>query len=640
MLSMSEDRIRSALEWRLKGLFTQFDKIAKADAPVDQAKQDWEKICAWVESGKDRRDEFVDALTRALIGKIAGTFEYRLGLVQAKESEVRSYGKENWEQRLNERWTGIEANATVPVLIRMIEDATRWLLKAARQTMPPLQPARPDDVAIRPPSPLVAAESSVPGRTVPVSPETAAPTPPTSAAGLPADQALPDLNPPMKTAEDAVMPADSPAETLQPAPETAPPGEDTADAATAEPGIPPAPMWQYLPIPDDPDRHEEFDSRSGMSPEGMNIIGARVRGKKHKHEGTNCDDWFEFVTSGAWTIITVSDGAGSKKFSRVGAAASCKAAAESLALDLEGFRLKERDAWTVETFRRDPSDGRFDESDLEHVQTALHDAMNMAYRAVESAAEQRKSLPEYRTVLGDRDLDVKDLSGTLLIAVHTTVPYKDTNYSFILACQIGDGIIGAIDRTGKLQLLAIPDSGAYSGETDFLTSKRRLEKSNLVGKTFPYFRPLRALLSMTDGVADDYFPNDPGMLRLFGDLVINRIIEIRPPGETEIQEALEKTKLPTMDEVKKADFHMNLERILANGRPPVRLGSLSRYAELLDLPVPDVAASPALLAAGAVGDPPGEETAPEKRLEVWLDSYTVRGSFDDRALVALYQEEL
>ena len=55
--------------------------------------------------------------------------------------------------------------------------------------------------------------------------------------------------------------------------------------------------------------------------------------KKHKHEGTHCDDWFDFATAGKWTILAVADGGGSYRFSRVGAQAAAEAVVRSLAAE-------------------------------------------------------------------------------------------------------------------------------------------------------------------------------------------------------------------------------------------------------------------------------------------------------------------
>lgn len=85
-----------------------------------------------------------------------------------------------------------------------------------------------------------------------------------------------------------------------------------------------ASMWKYNPIPtDEPEPFEEYISKKILLENNI-VFGARVRGKKHKHDGSNCDDWFEIENIGDISIIAVADGAGSKKFSRIGAMESCK----------------------------------------------------------------------------------------------------------------------------------------------------------------------------------------------------------------------------------------------------------------------------------------------------------------------------
>ena len=69
---------------------------------------------------------------------------------------------------------------------------------------------------------------------------------------------------------------------------------------------------------------------------------------------------------------------------------------------------------------------------------------------------------------------------------------------------------------------------------------------------------------MTDGVADDYFPNDPGMLNLYEDLVKERIIA----------------------------SSANTDRV--------------------------------------AGQEVKQPISAQERLRYWLDSYYVKGSFDDR----------
>ena len=408
-------------------------------------------------------------------------------------------------------------------------------------------------------------------------------------------------------------------------------------------------QWKYLPVPDDePDKHDEYSSKSRKSPDELNLIGARVRGKMHKHNGTNCDDWFEFDVSGDWAIIAVSDGAGSKKFSRVGAKVSCQAAVQYLVDALKSHKIKEFN--TTEdlsaAFLR-KADWSFKGENIEDVQKKLHEAIKAAYNAVEKKANEYRNSEHHKKAFENRELDIKDLSATLILAVHTTVRAGETNYNIILTCQVGDGMVAAVSGEGKLQLLGKPDIGEHGGETEFLTSKSQLERNNLVQKTFLFTGNLNALMMMTDGVADDYFPNEPGMLELYGDLVLNQVINIHKPNKTEIINQ-PKTIPLSISDVKelKACFQSRVERITDPNKKDepkeVSIYSVADYAKELKKSVSDVVASKALLAAGIPEEQMCNECEtlkPEQKLQLWLDSYYRKSSFDDRTLVVLYRGE-
>src|ERR1700732_4708024 len=105
-----------------------------------------------------------------------------------------------------------------------------------------------------------------------------------------------------------------------------------------------------------------------------------------------------------------------------------------------------------------------------------------------------------------RKTALEDLSATLLLAVHTTYPTRAGEESLVMSYQVGDGVAAVLNPQGKVTLLGKPDSGGYSGETDFLTPRKQLDVEQLSNRTDLFQGPLRALLVMTDGVADDYFP--------------------------------------------------------------------------------------------------------------------------------------
>jgi hypothetical protein len=122
---------------------------------------------------------------------------------------------------------------------------------------------------------------------------------------------------------------------------------------------------------------------------------------------------------------------------------------------------------------------------------------------------------------------------------------------------------------------------------------------------------------------------------LYGDLVLNGIItlEVDP---AEIKQTSEKTLPLNPDSVTPASYASTVEVIAPEEMPPVTIRSVAAFAEQIRFPLEAVVALPGLLVKAA-GHLCAEEKA-EDRLRVWLDAYQVRGSFDDRTLVALYRE--
>src|SRR5262249_4473585 len=146
---------------------------------------------------------------------------------------------------------------------------------------------------------------------------------------------------------------------------------------------------------------------------GYRLIAARVRGKKHKHEATNCDDWFESIQAGPWTIIAVADGAGSRRLSRLGAKVSCRRAARFLADALSAGELAEEWPSRSALLARDPEGKDYQVPGIVFARNCLHEAFGEAYKAVADHAESLKDSEPHKCLLG-RPVGVDDLSATLL----------------------------------------------------------------------------------------------------------------------------------------------------------------------------------------------------------------------------------
>lgn len=418
-------------------------------------------------------------------------------------------------------------------------------------------------------------------------------------------------------APEALTAQQNEAVNVQPAPPPPPPPPPSPP--------PPAPLWKYFSLPEEPDMHSEYDVRSTTTPDGKIVIGARVRGKKHKHEGTHCDDWFEFQQVGDWTIMAVSDGGGSYKFSRIGARAACTGAVQYLVKALAECKFSPRDQITTNIAQ--------DESFIQ-AQKALHGGMKAAWDAIQKAFVQRADDARYLRLLPNRrDMTLKDLYSTLLVSIRVRIETKDGPRSLVFGCAGGDGMIAVISKDGAVKLLMEADSGAYSSEVKFFDEETI---STLESRTYPFAGSARAVMLMTDGVSDDYYPNEKSMGELYADLVINGILPLEKVDAEAISSELKSTKIQDLKGIKELDFLVEVERLLKEP-VKVKLASAKKYAEALGVEPTELAKRPALLAAAslAANQPMQDIKGPEDRLLVWLDSYYVRSSFDDRTILVM-----
>lgn len=388
-------------------------------------------------------------------------------------------------------------------------------------------------------------------------------------------------------------------------------------------------LWKYLPIPSqEPEPVPEYINGTVKFP-GSKVVAARVRGKKHKHEGTNCDDWYEVANYERMTFIAVSDGAGSKKFSRIGARESCKAAIGFLVSSFEKLFT--------------------DKPELkEHLTLALTDSKCMeacgvlagvvqqsvikAHEAVEAAFYSRKTNPEYEKILG-RGLQFKDLSGTLLIAV--LIPISEiTKEHLVISCQIGDGMIAILNSEGEfsnsMKLMGVPDSGDFSGETDFLTSSQMKNIETLQHRTKISRTVVDTVMVMSDGVADDYFPNETQMRRLYFDLIVNGILE--KPSKPISVATLTQAQMKLFKRIPDPLVYPWVND--QNVKIPIQY--TNRILESTGLTLEDLWKDPTALNLARLELEENEKnTDLSEKLKIWLDNYVERGSFDDRTLVVV-----
>lgn len=380
-------------------------------------------------------------------------------------------------------------------------------------------------------------------------------------------------------------------------------------------------IWQYKEIADNgTEMHTESHEKRLASPLGE-IIGARVRGKKHKHEGTNCDDFFEITATDDCVIAIVSDGAGSKPLSRIGSRVCGESAAAFLKEKLAELFADSPDI--KEQLCADLSSARFMDA-CGRIAPLVQESARVAFTAQNAELAKLAEDKTYEDVLG-RKPTLSDLSATFLAAVAVPLEIDGRRQTFMACVQIGDGCICALDSSADssscLRLMGEADSGAFSGETDFLSEKNSKQEA-LGSKTRISRGSCDTILLMSDGVADDYFPNIPMMKRLYLDLCLNGIIPFKNACEDGFcGEDPAPIRFRSVSLSRQSIALQYAKQLLADNSPDAidalwdkREGLYCHSLEAFRMNIGDT---------------------PEERLRVWLDNYNERGSFDDRSLVLI-----
>ena len=409
---------------------------------------------------------------------------------------------------------------------------------------------------------------------------------------------------------------------------------------TPKQSVPISLKWKYIDAPKDfPEPHEDFkihnSSKTIINNGAFRIFGASVRGLLHKHEGTHCDDWFEIEAAGHWTIIAVADGAGSKKFSRIGAKESCKKAVEELKKSLELLRLTDFEtklAW------QDACNPKINPESIDENIKTFREAVTKAREAVTKAfvsscerlknyANDSANEEKFNELLG-RKFIVDDLACTLNIAIH----YPSEWGSVIIGCQIGDGLIGIVMPDGQSKVLSESDSGGYAGETKFLVSEGMCNDDVLLPRTEFFADSISALLVMTDGVSNDFFPDKGSPTRLWAELLVNGI----PDVNVDLSNA---NPNPNID---LKIYSETREVVEKETRTSVLIRSASAYSKARGIKLEELFACPekalfAHVGAKIEGRPNPQNDSDGARLRLWLDAfYKKGGSKDDRSLVVLH----
>lgn len=248
----------------------------------------------------------------------------------------------------------------------------------------------------------------------------------------------------------------------------------------------PKDLWKNIPSAQD----AEFPKQDETSYKGnfldKKIVVVSKRGRSHAHEGKFRDDDFAVnELSSSWSIVSVSDGAGSAKAAREGARLAVNSvnmffSATEIICEIE---KNVRIIYDTE-YPRD----RKDEAG-QNIVKYLYESVTEIYYTLEKAA-------------AEHSLSINDLHTTLIF----TLAKKFEFGYVILSFGVGDCPINLISKDfSEVQLLNSMDVGEFSGGTRFITMKEIFNDQMASRFRITCVEDFSFLSLMTDGIYDPKF---------------------------------------------------------------------------------------------------------------------------------------
>ena len=257
----------------------------------------------------------------------------------------------------------------------------------------------------------------------------------------------------------------------------------------------PKSLWKNL----DSDRNDPYWKEDNISGSGVFgskkfIVGSK-RGRSHAHEGIFRDDdfCFNFSEQNGWGIISVADGAGSAKYSRKGSLVACQKIVEYfLNLPIEDIENLSEAIYAEIKETNETNQKAISSFCINHHGKAAFYALN--------------AIKEEAVIKGAQ---IKDYSTTLIFAFVK----EFENKMFVSSFWVGDGGIGVLSKEPNIvNLMGVPDSGEFSGQTRFLTMNEIFADNAYVSRIkYKIVDKTAKLILMTDGITDAKFQTDAAL---------------------------------------------------------------------------------------------------------------------------------
>ena len=252
----------------------------------------------------------------------------------------------------------------------------------------------------------------------------------------------------------------------------------------------PKSLWKNI----ESDQNDPFSKEDNVAVSGQfldkNIVVASKRGRSHANVGSFREDDFaykNFATNG-WSILAVSDGAGSAGLSRKGSGLACETIVKYFEENLDTENLKEFDEILFNHYNKtDPESNK----KISHfVYNSLSKAAHFVNHKIEEFANQNEE-------------ELRKFHATLIFAL---VKKYDFGYA-ILTFGVGDCPIGLLNKDlTEITLMNFLDVGEFGGGTRFITMPEIFQSEKFSSRFgFKLVDDFSYLMLMTDGIYDPKF---------------------------------------------------------------------------------------------------------------------------------------
>ncbi len=268
----------------------------------------------------------------------------------------------------------------------------------------------------------------------------------------------------------------------------------------------PKSLWKN--IPSDVDKDEDWKLKNYWKPDNVvdfqplgekHIVVSSKRGRSHANVGSFREDDFAFkeLEETGWSIISVSDGAGSAALARLGSKLACEFVVKYFEENFKGDTTSQLDDLIASSRQIQ------DETKQKDLDLFLYNNLGKAAFSV------HKSLQEHANKL---EVPLKDLHSTLIFAL-----FKKYAFGYaILSFGVGDCPIGLLNKDmTEVKLMNWLDVGEFGGGTRFITMPEIFSSNKFASRIgFKVIEDFSYLMLMTDGIYDPKFVVEANLEKL------------------------------------------------------------------------------------------------------------------------------